>query len=128
MGLDRTRFLVVPKVLALCAMVPILVVFADACGLMGGCAIGLTALDMTVAQYIQRSFARVDLWGATQGIIKGEAYAIAIAAVGCLRGLQTRQGAQGVGLSATSAVVSSIFMIIVLDAALTAVFTYVRPW
>jgi phospholipid/cholesterol/gamma-HCH transport system permease protein len=124
MGLDRTRFLVVPKVVALCLMVPLLVVFADACGLMGGCAIGLTALDMTFEQYLQRSFAHVDLWGATQGVIKGEAYAIAIAAVGCLRGLQTRQGAQGVGISATSAVVTSIFMIVVLDAALTALFTY----
>jgi phospholipid/cholesterol/gamma-HCH transport system permease protein len=69
----------------------------------------------------------VDLWGATQGLIKGEAYAVCIAAVGCYRGLRTEQGAQGVGLSATSAVVSSIFLIIVSDAVLTVLFHYVHP-
>ena len=57
--------------------------------------------------------------------IKGECYAVVIAAVGCLRGLQTRMGAQGVGLSATSAVVSGIFLIIVVDAVLTVLFSFV---
>jgi phospholipid/cholesterol/gamma-HCH transport system permease protein len=127
MGLDRTRFLVVPKVLALLAVMPLLVVFAGACGLIGGAAIGVTTLDFTLAQYLARSFVNVDLWGATQGLIKGEAYAVCIAAVGCYRGLRTEQGAQGVGLSATSAVVSSIFLIIVSDAVLTVLFHYVHP-
>lgn len=125
MGLDRTRFLVVPKIIALLAMMPLLVVFADACGLIGGLLIGTTALDMTIAQYLRQSLEHIDLWGATQGLIKGEAYAVCIAAVGCLRGLQTRQGAQGVGLAATSAVVSSIFLVIVCDAVLTVIFHYV---
>ena len=127
MGLDATKFLVVPKIIALCAMLPILVVFADACGVFGGCLIGVSSLDFTVAQYLTRSFAHVSLWGATQGLIKGEAYAVCIAAVGCLRGMQTKQGAQGVGLSATSAVVSSIFLIIVADAVLTVLFHYAHP-
>jgi phospholipid/cholesterol/gamma-HCH transport system permease protein len=125
MGLDRTRFLVVPKIIALLAMMPLLVVFADACGLMGGLLIGTTALDMTIAQYLRQSLEHIDLWGASQGLIKGEAYAVCIASVGCLRGLQTRQGAQGVGLAATSAVVSSIFLVIVCDAILTVIFHYV---
>ncbi|MCG3133262.1 MAG: hypothetical protein HMLKMBBP_00387 [Planctomycetes bacterium] len=125
MGLDRTRFLVVPKLLALLAMMPLLVVFADACGLLGGLLIGVTALDMTIAQYMAKSFEQLDLWGASQGLIKGEAYALSIAAVSCWRGLRTGNGAQGVGLSATSAVVSSIFLIIVCDAVLTVVFHYV---
>lgn len=125
MGLDRTRFLVVPKMIALCVMMPLLVVFGDACGLLGGLSIGVTTLDMTVAQYLQRSFQHVDLWGATQGVIKGECYAIDIAVVSCWRGLQTKSGAQAVGVSATAAVVSSIFLIIVTDAVLTVIFTYV---
>lgn len=127
MGLERERFLVVPKVLALLLVMPVLVVFGDACGLLGGLAIGVTQIDFTIHQYLDRSFQYVDLWGATQGMIKGEFYALDIAAVGCYRGLQTKQGAQAVGTSATSAVVSSILLIIVTDAILTVVFTYARP-
>jgi phospholipid/cholesterol/gamma-HCH transport system permease protein len=127
MGLDRTRFLVVPKVLALLLMMPFLVVFGDACGLLGGLAIGVTQIDFTIHQYLQKSFQYVDLWGATQGMIKGQCYALDIAAVGCYRGLQTKQGAQAVGASATSAVVTSILLIIVTDAVLTVIFTYVHP-
>lgn len=124
MGLDSTRFLVVPKVIALSLMMPLLVVFADACGLIGGLAIGVTALDMTIAQYLQKSFEHVDLSDAAQGLIKGECYAVGVAIVGCYRGLRTETGAQGVGLSATAAVVTSLFLIIVLDAILTVIFTY----
>jgi phospholipid/cholesterol/gamma-HCH transport system permease protein len=127
MGLDRMRFLVAPKVVALLVMMPLLVVFADACGVLGGLAICGTTLGMPVSQYFNEAFRHVDLWGATQGLIKGEAYAVCIAGVGCLRGLQTETGAQGVGLSTTSAVVSSILLIIVSDAVLTVIFQYVHP-
>lgn len=127
MGLDRTRFLVVPKVAALLLMMPLLVVFADACGVLGGLAICATQLDMPITQYLNAAFSRVDLWGACQGLIKGEAYALCIAGTGCLRGLRTQTGAQGVGLATTSAVVTSILLIIVADAALTMVFQHVGP-
>ncbi len=122
MGLERTRFLVMPKMVALLLMMPLLVVFADLAGVFGGMVIGTTYLDQPIGVYLGNTIARIGLWDVGQGLIKGEAYAIVIAAVGCLRGLQTGKGAQGVGVSATSAVVSGIFLIIVVDAILTVIF------
>lgn len=123
MGLDRMRFLVAPKVIALVVMMPFLVLFADACGVLGGLLVGVTSLGMTVSTYLHHTVDSVSLWNFAQGMIKGEAYAIVIAAVGCLRGLQTRQGAQGVGLATTSAVVTAILLLIVVDALLTTIFS-----
>jgi phospholipid/cholesterol/gamma-HCH transport system permease protein len=123
MGLDRMRFLVAPKVIALVVMMPFLVLFADACGVLGGLLVGTTSLDMTVSTYMRHTVDSVTLWTFTQGMIKGESYAIVIASVGCLRGLQTRQGAQGVGLATTSAVVTAILLLIVVDAVLTTIFS-----
>jgi phospholipid/cholesterol/gamma-HCH transport system permease protein len=123
MGLDRMRFLVAPKVIALVLMMPFLVIFADACGVLGGLLVGVTSLGMTVSTYMRHTTDSVSLWNFAQGMIKGEAYAIVIASVGCLRGLQTRQGAQGVGLATTSAVVTAILLLIVVDALLTTIFS-----
>jgi phospholipid/cholesterol/gamma-HCH transport system permease protein len=123
MGLDRMRFLVAPKVIALVLMMPLLVLFADACGVLGGMLVCTTSLDMTVSTYMRHTIDSVTLWTFTQGMIKGESYAIVIASVGCLRGLQTKQGAQGVGLATTSAVVTAILLLIVVDAILTTIFS-----
>ncbi len=126
MGLDRIRFLVTPKMIALITMMPILVVFADVCGLAGGLLIAVTSLDMGVGTFLQRLVDTITMRSILEGFIKGECYAIVVAAVGCLRGLQARQGALGVGVATTSAVVSGIFLIICVDAVLTVLFTYAR--
>jgi phospholipid/cholesterol/gamma-HCH transport system permease protein len=125
MGLDSTRFLVMPKFVALLLMMPLLVVFSDFCGIAGGLVIGVTTVGLPAHLYLHESLERLTLWHGVQGLIKGESYAVVIAAVGCLRGLQTKSGAQGVGLSATSAVVTGIVLIVVVDAVLTVLFHYV---
>jgi len=122
MGLDRTRFLVLPKLVAMFLMMPLLVAFADLCGIAGGVLVGVTFLDLPLGVYLQRTVDSLEPWDVGQGLLRGQCYALVIAAVGCLRGLQTRQGAQGVGLSATSAVVSGILLIIVCNAAIALVF------
>jgi len=125
MGLDRVRFLVLPKVIALLAMMPVLIVFSDLAGVLGGLLVGVSFLDLPVSIYIDQTISRIGLWDVFQGMIRAECYAMVIAAVGCLRGLQTRQGAQGVGTSTTSAVVSGILLVIVTNAVLAVVFYYV---
>jgi phospholipid/cholesterol/gamma-HCH transport system permease protein len=125
MGLDRVRFLVLPKVLALLAMMPILIVFADIFGVLGGLVVGVSFLDLPVSIYLDQTISRIELWDVFQGMIRAECYAVVIAAVGCLRGLQTRQGASGVGSSTTSAVVSGILLVILTNAVLAVVFYYV---
>lgn len=125
MGLDRMRVLVLPKVLALLLVMPLLVVFADFCGVLGGLFIGVVSVEMPIPTYLARTQEAVTLWHAAQGLIKGECYALVISAVGCLRGLQTQRGAQGVGLATTSAVVTAIFLIVIVDAVLTVIYHYV---
>jgi phospholipid/cholesterol/gamma-HCH transport system permease protein len=122
MGLEQTRFLIMPKVIALLLVMPLLCVYANFCGIVGGLFVGNTYLGQPVPMYVERTKAAIDFWEVSQGLIKGQAYAVMISAVSCLRGLQTAKGAQGVGLSTTSAVVSSIFLVICTDLVLTVIF------
>jgi phospholipid/cholesterol/gamma-HCH transport system permease protein len=125
MGLDSTRFLVMPKFIALLLTMPVLVTFSSFCGIAGGLVVGYVKLGLPVNVYLAESVERLTLGLAAQGYVKGQCYAVVVAAVGCLRGLQTKTGAQGVGLSATSAVVTGIFLIIITDAVLTVIFNIV---
>ena len=122
MGLDPNRFLVLPKVLALTVAMPMLTLFGDLAGIAGGFAVGMGQLGLPFVAYYQETVAVVTLWHVTQGLIKSVVFALLVAAVGCQRGLRTDGGAQGVGASTTSAVVSGIFLIVLADAGLTMVF------
>jgi phospholipid/cholesterol/gamma-HCH transport system permease protein len=124
MGLNPVRFLAVPKVLATLVAVPLLTLYADFFGILGGLIVGVLGLDLTAFTYIsetQRSLALFDL---TSSLIKAAVFAILIAGIGCQRGFQVRGGAQGVGAATTSAVVAAIFLIIVTDSAFALVFHY----
>ena len=122
MGLDPNRFLVLPKVLALTMAMPMLTLFGDVAGIAGGFAVGMGQLGLPFVAYYQETVAVVTLWHVVQGLIKSVVFALLVAAVGCQRGLRTDGGAQGVGASTTSAVVSGIFLIVLADAGLTIVF------
>ena len=122
MGLDRTRFLVLPKIVALFVMMPLLVGFADLCGIAGGVVVGITVLDLPLGVYLDQTVESLGVWDLAQGLLRAQCYAIVVASVGCLRGLQTRQGAQGVGVATTSAVVSGILLIIIVNAVIAVVF------
>lgn len=124
MGFDPVRFLVVPKVIALVLMVPLLTLYADFLGLVGGMIVGITRGGLTMSAYLAQSYEAIGLWDIGQGLIKCVFFAIIIALVGCMRGFQVRGGAASVGLYTTSAVVSGIFLIIVTDAVFTIIFQY----
>ncbi|OPZ28519.1 MAG: putative phospholipid ABC transporter permease protein MlaE [Lentisphaerae bacterium ADurb.BinA184] len=123
MGIAPTRFLVVPKVLALIVVMPLLTVFGDLAGVAGGFVVGMFQLDLPFIAYWNQTVAALGPWDVVQGLIKSAVFAFLVAAVGCLRGAQTREGAQGVGVSTTSAVVSGIFLLIVSDAFMTFLLT-----
>lgn len=124
MGLDRMRFLVVPKVLALLWMLPCLVLFADLVGVAGGLFVGVFWLDLPATVYLRQTRQAMDAWDVWSGLIKTEAYALLIATVGCLRGFQAQGGAASVGQITTSAIVAGIFCIIMADAVFTVIFHY----
>lgn len=124
MGLDRTRFLVTPKVFALLIMLPCLTLYADFVGIVGGMTVGVGGLGLPVQVYVRQTAASMTFWDIGSGLIKSVAFALLISGVGCLRGFQASTGAESVGRITTSAIVAGIFLIIVADAIFTVVFHY----
>jgi phospholipid/cholesterol/gamma-HCH transport system permease protein len=126
MGFDPTRFLAVPKVLATMVVVPILTVYADIFAILGGLIVGVTGLDLTAFTYIQQTKSSISIFDFVTSLIKAVVFAVLISGIGCQRGFQVRGGAEGVGMSTTSAVVSAIFLIVVFDSAFAIILHYVR--
>ncbi len=122
MGLDRTRFLVTPKVLALLAMLPCLTLFADLVGILGGLAVAMFSLEIPAVVYFRQMKAYMSMWDVVQGLVKSVVFAVLIAAIGCLRGLEARHDAESVGRVTTAAIVAGIFAIICADAIFTVLF------
>jgi phospholipid/cholesterol/gamma-HCH transport system permease protein len=124
MGLDRTRFLVTPKVLALLVMLPCLTVVADLVGILGGLVVAVGGMDLPAQVYFRQLRAAVVPWDVLSGLVKTVAFAVLISGIGCLRGFQASTGAESVGRITTSAIVAAIFLIILADAVFTVIFHY----
>lgn len=122
MGLSPMSFLVLPRMLALILMTPLLVVYANVLGMLGGMAVGVLALDLPAITYLQQTQASAQPIYFLGGLIKGTVYGIIVAVVGCLRGMQCGRSASAVGQATTSAVVTSIVFIIVAMAILTLIY------
>jgi len=114
MGLDPVRFLVVTKILAAVLMVPLLTLFANILGILGG-ALTMVSFNIPILTYLREVDSLVDMKDLWAGMAKTPVFAILIAGIGCLRGLQTQTGAAAVGISATRAVVSGIILLVIVD-------------
>lgn len=123
MGFSPVAFLVIPKLLAMLVTMPLLIVFGDFAGLAGGFTVGVTMMGLTPVAYLDRTFQVLLPSTLTMGVLKGLVFATIIALVGCMRGFQSKSDAQGVGRATTSAVVTSIFLVVVSDAILTRLYT-----
>ena len=121
MGLDPVRFLVVPRVVAAVAVVPALAMLTSLSGLLGGLLVYLS-LGFPPVTFVNRIADMVSAGDVIGGLAKAMVFGVIVAAVGCLRGIQTGQGAEAVGLSTTSAVVSGIVGIAVADGIFAVVF------
>ena len=126
MCFDPVRFLAVPKVLATIIVVPILTIYADFFGVIGGLIVGLTGLDLSVHTYLTQSLKPIKVFDIVTSLIKAAVFAGLIAGIGCQRGFQVRSGAQDVGKYTTSAVVSAIFLIVVADSIFAVTFYYIK--
>lgn len=126
MGLNPTRFLVIPKIVALSMVMPLLTIAGDFFGILGGLAAAKSQLEIGTFQYLDRTVSVLGSADLMEGVIKSFVFAILISGIGCLRGLQSTADAQGVGRSATSAVVSGIFLVILSGTILTIIFTGMR--
>jgi phospholipid/cholesterol/gamma-HCH transport system permease protein len=122
LGLDPFHFLVFPRVLALAIVLPLLTIFADLIGIAGGMLVAMLSLDLTFNAYLIETQKAVGLWDVASGGIKAAAFGVTVALIACQRGLSTQGGAEGVGRATTSAVVTGLFAIVVLDAMFTVLF------
>jgi phospholipid/cholesterol/gamma-HCH transport system permease protein len=123
MGLDPVRFLVVSRVIAALAMTPLLTIFSDLIGVIGGSLV-LRSLGYPFVTYWNEILSAVSDMDFLGGLVKSLVFGIMIAGIGCLRGLQTKIGATAVGESATRAVVSGIIFIVIIDGVFSVVYYY----
>jgi phospholipid/cholesterol/gamma-HCH transport system permease protein len=122
LGLSPMEFLVLPRMLALVTMMPLLTLYADLLGILGGGLIGVAVLGIAPAEYAQQTRAALTLSACAQGLVKSGVYGMLVALAGCLRGMQCGRSAAAVGQATTSAVVTSIVCIILASAVLTVIF------
>ncbi len=110
-----------PRMLALILMMPLLVVYADLMGMLGGFIVGVSMLDITAKQYINQTINAMNLYHFFIGIVHALVFGVLVALAGCLRGIQCGRSASAVGQATTSAVVTSIVAIVVATAVITVV-------
>ncbi len=122
MGFDPQRFLVLPRVIALFLAVPFLTLLGDLAAVLGGLLVGVTNLDLAPGTYVDRTHHALELRDVFSGVAKSLCFGLVVAVVACQKGLTTERGAEGVGRATTSAVVTIIFQVVVLEAILTVVF------
>jgi phospholipid/cholesterol/gamma-HCH transport system permease protein len=113
MAISSMDFLVLPRVLALCMMMPLLTLYGDAMGILGGAFVGVAMLGLSPVEYLLQTADAVSLSHVIGGVFKGSVYGMLIATAGCLRGVQSGRSSSSVGDAATSAVVTGIVAIIV---------------
>ena len=120
-GLDVTPE-VLPRLLALALMMPLLAVYADLFGMLGGAIVGVGLFDLSPAQYWQQSLRFIGLKDFAGGLLKAVVFGVLVGAAGCLRGIRSGRDAAAVGASTTAAVVSGIVAVIVADCLLNVVY------
>jgi phospholipid/cholesterol/gamma-HCH transport system permease protein len=121
LGFLPLPFLVIPRMLGLILVAPVLVLLADAIGIFGGALVAMLTLDIGPTTFFIQLQSAVKASDIVSGVVKGMVFCGTVALISCQQGLATSGGAEGVGRRTTSAVVSILFSLIVLDAVFTVV-------
>ncbi len=124
---NPVKYLVVPRFLALCIMLPILTIYADFIGIMGGYLIGVYKLLIGSTIYMKMTYDSLLFKDIFTGLFKSFVFAIIICIISCYEGFRTEGGAEGVGKATTLSVVTSFILIIAADCLFTALFYFVFP-
>ena len=122
MGISPIDFLVVPRILALILMMPLLTLYADIMGILGGALVGVTLFDIGTYEYFRQTRSAIDLIDVFGGLFKGLVYGAIVAISGCLRGMECGRSSAAVGVATTSAVVTGIVFIVIACAVLTVLY------
>lgn len=124
MGISPVQRLVLPKIFGLIAAMPLLIVWADIFGMLGGMVMSKRLLDVGYIPFLIRMPQVTELQTFYNGLIKAPFFAAIISVVGCFQGFQVKYSADSVGKQTTRSVVQAIFLIILADA----LFSVIQPW
>jgi phospholipid/cholesterol/gamma-HCH transport system permease protein len=113
MGISPIEFLILPRLLALTLMMPLLCLYSNLLGIVGGAVVGVGMLDLGVVSYFDQTRSALSLADFGAGLIRAVVYGSLVALSGCLRGMQCGRSAAAVGNATTSAVVTSIVLIVI---------------
>jgi phospholipid/cholesterol/gamma-HCH transport system permease protein len=122
MGTDPIRYLVAPRLLSCLLLTPVLTIFADLMGVIGGALVSFLQFEINSRAYWSFSAYAVDLWDVSVGVAKAFFFGGAIATISCYKGFTCKEGAHGVGQACTEAFVASFVSILALDFALAVIF------
>ena len=122
LGFSPIEFLVLPRTMAMIFMMPLLCIYANVLGIIGGAIVGVTMLDLTIPQYYIQTVGAVSLTAVASGLIKSVVFGVIVALAGCMHGIRCGRSASAVGDATTKAVVSGIVSIIVWDCLITVVY------
>jgi phospholipid/cholesterol/gamma-HCH transport system permease protein len=124
MAINPIRFLIVPRFLAMLIMLPVLTVFGNYVGMVGGWTVCHYALDFSTANYIFHSLQHAHTWDLYSGLIKSLVFAWLAITIACHMGLAVQGGAEGVGQATTGSVVWSLLIMLIANALLTGLFFF----
>lgn len=126
LGIAPIELLVLPKIIALVIALPLLTVYADVMGVLGGMVMAKSQLSVSFSDFIDRFDDAIKLSALIAGIGKAPVFAVIIAVVGCYQGFKVGNRSESVGIQTTKSVVQSIFLIIVADAIFSVLFSWLK--
>ncbi len=126
LGLDPVEVLVIPRLLGLVVTLPMLALYANLMGLLGGCLMAWGVLGVTIPQFVRELQYAVTPRTFWVGVSKAPVFALIIATIGCYEGFRVSRSAESVGRLTTLSVVELIFLVIVTDAVFSVVFSVLR--
>jgi phospholipid/cholesterol/gamma-HCH transport system permease protein len=122
LGLSPVEFLVLPRTIALILMMPLLCLYANFMGILGGGIIGVGMLNLSLIEYFTETKHAINIVDINAGLFKSVVFGVIIALSGCMRGMQCGRSAAAVGVATTSAVVTAIVFIVVFDGLFAVIF------
>ena len=125
-GLDPMEVLVAPRVLALVLVMPLLTFYANILGLLGGAVMATAVLDISFVRFARQVSEAVTMWSFWIGILKAPIFGFIIGLVGCYEGMKVSRSAESVGQQTTRSVVEAVFLVIVLDAMFSIMFSFLK--
>ncbi|NOQ17312.1 MAG: hypothetical protein GQ581_09650 [Methyloprofundus sp.] len=122
LGISPIDFLVLPRLIALVLMLPLLCIYADFLGIIGGLLVSVTLLDISLMEYVTQTQSALQVGDFATGLIKSSVFGVLVAISGCMSGMRSGRSSSSVGDAATSAVVAGIVSIVIADASLTVIY------